>query len=435
MVLGPRIVLQKYSFVPRRAARCNRRMASIPAAPSARRIAFAGLLSLAVAMGIGRFSFTPLLPLMLRDGQLDVAWGGWVAAANYAGYLAGALTAARVRLDAVRLGILALVATALLTALMALPSLPLWIVLRFLAGVASAWAFVATSVWCLGALARHGQSARGSAVYAGVGTGIAVAGLYSLAAAARGASAPSLWLQLGGLALVLALPALHTARTLRGMAGPGAPGAPSARAAAAPAAPGGTGGLALCYGLMGFGYILPATFLPVLARSVVDDPRLFGLAWPVFGTMAALSTLTAGWWMRRSSRLSVWTACQFLMGLGALLPSLWLDGFTIALSALLVGGTFMVITLAGVQEIRARAGGDPTAQVGRLTAAFAAGQIAGPVVSSLLLHVPGFAAHGLSIALQVGAAGLFGSSAWLWRQAHPSHPPTHPNHQEVPDVR
>ena len=77
------------------------------------------------------------------------------------------------------------------------------------------------------------------------------------------------------------------------------------------------------------------------------------------------------------------------MGVGVLLPSLWLNGLTIALSALLVGGTFMVITMAGVQEMRARAPRRRRrALVGRMTAAFALGQIAGPVLSSLLLHCP-----------------------------------------------
>ena len=390
------------------------------------RIAFAGLLSLAVAMGIGRFAFTPLLPLMVRDGQLDVAGGGWVAAANYAGYLVGALTAARVRTSAGTLGIAALLGTALLTALMALPGVPLWITLRFLAGVASAWAFVATSVWCLGALAGQGRSDLGGVVYTGVGTGISLAGLYCLGAAAAGASAISLWLQLAAVSLVLALPALQAAHALR------APATARAAASSSPSLPAGTRGLVLCYGLMGFGYILPATFLPVLARSLVDDPRLFGLAWPVFGATAAVSTLLAGWAMRHASRLAVWTVCQGLMGLGVLLPSLWLNIATIAASALLVGGTFMVITLAGVQEVRARASGDPTGPVGRLTAAFAAGQIAGPVLSSLLLHVPAFATHGLSLALQTGALGLFASTLWLWRQVRPS---SSPLPQEISHVR
>ena len=142
-----------------------------PASPHA--VLIAGLLSLAVAMGIGRFAFTPMLPLMIGEGQLDVAAGGWVAAANYAGYLLGAMTAHRLRWSAAQLCVVALLLTAVLTAAMAIPGPAwLWAALRFAAGVCSAWAFVGTAVWCLAALARaqHGSWAGG--VYAGVGTGI-----------------------------------------------------------------------------------------------------------------------------------------------------------------------------------------------------------------------------------------------------------------------
>jgi len=385
------------------------------AAPSPRLVAIAGVLALAAAMGIGRFAFTPLLPLMARAGQLDLAWGGWLAAANYAGYFAGALTAARLPLGARALALAALALTALSTAAMAVPSLPLWLFLRFLAGAASAWVFVATSVWCLGALARAGRSELGGAVYAGVGGGIALTGLYCVGAAGAELSPGALWVHLGVLAAVLSLPVAWVLSRL-------APVAANAKTAAAPIATDhGATGLIVCYGLMGFGYILPATFLPALARSVVDDPRLFGLAWPIFGATAALSTVFAGWWMRRTSRLRVWAASQLLMGVGVLLPSLHVDGATVALSALLVGGTFMIITLAGVQEMRARAAPDAAARlVGRITAAFALGQIAGPVASALLLHTPGLAAHGLALALQAGALGLLASGAWLWRRAVPA---------------
>src|SRR5690348_289578 len=129
-------------------------MDHLPQAPSPRPVptallALAGALSLAAAMGIGRFAFTPVLPLMLGEGLMNVAQGGWVASANYAGYLAGALTAARLPLRAGALAVLALLATAALTAAMAWPLPALWVLLRFLAGAASAWVFVATSVWCL----------------------------------------------------------------------------------------------------------------------------------------------------------------------------------------------------------------------------------------------------------------------------------------------
>ena len=35
-------------------------------------LAGAGLVSLGIAMGIGRFAFTPLLPMMLHDGVVEV---------------------------------------------------------------------------------------------------------------------------------------------------------------------------------------------------------------------------------------------------------------------------------------------------------------------------------------------------------------------------
>lgn len=381
--------------------------------PPAWAIGAAGLLSLAVAMGIGRFAFTPLLPLMVQAGQVDVAGGGWLAAANYAGYLLGSLTAARASRSAPRLAVVALLATALLTAAMAVQGpAGWWPALRLLAGVASAWAFVATSVWCLTALARQGPGAWSSLFYAGVGAGIALAGLYCLVGAAAGTTPGSLWLQLGAVALLLVVPVLWVLARLAPL-----PAAARGGRTPAPALPPGSRGLVWSYALFGFGYILPATFLPVMARSVVEDARLFGLAWPAFGLTGALSAVVAAALLRRVSRLQVWAASHALMGIGVLLPSLWRNGWTIALSALLVGGTFMVATLAGVQEIRVRAPGDATALVSRMTSAFAVGQIAGPVASSLLLRLS--PVHGLDLALQAGAAVLLASAAWLWRAPRP----------------
>jgi hypothetical protein len=76
--------------------------------------------------------------------------------------------------------------------------------------------------------------------------------------------------------------------------------------------------------------------------------------------------------------------------------------------------------LYSAEEIRARVAGDPTALVGRMTAAFALGQIAGPVVSALLLYWPALAAQGLALALQAAAAALMLSALWLARRAFPT---------------
>src|SRR5258706_12897178 len=149
------------------------------------RIALAGLAALAVAMGIGRFAFTPILPMMLEDavvsaagGGLTVAGGGWLASANYLGYLAGALWAgaASVRAAvAIRAG---LVAIALSTLAMALDAgFGAWALLRFAAGVASAWVLVHTSSWCLERLIPLGRPILAGVLFAGVGTGVALAGV------------------------------------------------------------------------------------------------------------------------------------------------------------------------------------------------------------------------------------------------------------------
>jgi MFS family permease len=373
--------------------------------PSFFAVCAAGLLALAMAMGIGRFAFTPMLPLMIRAGSADVAAGGWLAAANYAGYLLGALSTVRIPLSPQRLGLLALAAIALSTAAMGwTDSLALWLVLRFVAGVASAWALVSTSVWCLAWLARFDRPAGAGLLYAGVGAGIALAGLYCWRAGAAGVAPDALWLQLGALALVglLAVAVLMPR------------GATAQQASTNTPAGGVPWGLVICYGILGFGYILPATFLPVLARAVVDDPAVFGAAWPVFGAAAAVSTLLASVVLARVARRRVLAGSHALMALGCLLPVLHLSAFTVLLAALLVGGTFMVATMAGMQEARARTVGDPTRALGRMTAAFAIGQMAGPVLSSALSgSAQGFG--GLFIALAVGAVALLGSAWWLLR--------------------
>jgi predicted MFS family arabinose efflux permease len=176
-------------------------------------------------------------------------------------------------------------------------------------------------------------------------------------------------------------------------------------------------GLVVCYGIFGLGYILPATFLPTLAREVVDDPQMFGLAWPIFGIAAALSTIATAWHFRHANRLRVWATCHVLMALGVVLPSICLGLASIAIAALLVGGTFMVVTMIGMQEARARAQSDPAALLGLMTAAFAIGQLAGPVASGIADFLPVGHHAALGLALQLAAAALLLSAAYLWSQS------------------
>src|SRR5262249_42073657 len=146
------------------------------------------------------------------------------------------------------------------------------IVLRFFAGLASAWVLV--NVSALGA-------ARPDVVFSGVGVGMCLAGLACLVLILAGASAAQAWLALG-----IAAAAIAAVTWPLGQQAPAPP--PSA------ARRGGHWPVVACYGAFGFGYIIPATFLPAMAKQAIADPVAFGLVWPVFGAAAAASTLLAG---------------------------------------------------------------------------------------------------------------------------------------------
>jgi MFS family permease len=415
------MIVLDYSFVQNPAGGSNRPMNPPRAEASTTAVCLAGALALAVAMGIGRFAFTPLLPLMQREGLVGADGGAALAAVNYGGYLLGALTAARLAVHPRRLVLAGLLATAAATAAAgAVQGLAAWLLLRGLAGVLSAWVMVGVSSWAIGTLARRGRADAGGRVYAGVGLGIAATGALAWWRAAD--SVAALWQQLGLLALVAAVFVAACWRSeVVDVARPTAPAGGDAR---------GHRGLILCYGLFGFGYILPATYLPAMARALVDDPRLFGLAWPVFGAAAALSTLAAGPILARWSRPRVWALCHVLLAAGCVLPLASRSGMAIAFAALAVGGSFMVATMAGLQLARDRAAANPAPLLARLVAAFALGQIAGPLVALLLARLAG-GGDGLAPTLLLAAAALAASAVWLQRQSDPR-PHRHPPDRERP---
>ena len=356
--------------------------------PSVHTLAWSGFVALAIAMGIGRFAFTPLLPMMQADQGLGLVEGGWLAGANYLGYLVGALTAAYLPWSAsalLRAGLLLVAAT---TALMGWTGAwSAWLIWRTVAGIASAWVLVGTASLCLVRLNAANAPQKGGLVFSGVGAGITAAGLLCLGFDLAGFSSAQAWLMLAALSTVGLLATLPLWSITPHSAPAGAP-------AAAPMTPhhdarhsaDGNGRhfrLVLCYGLFGFGYILPATFLPAQARELLGDPALFGLAWPLFGIAAALSTLASSTVLKRFPRRQLWLAAQLLMAVGVALPALAPGLGSIIIAAVCVGGTFVVITLQGMQQALVSGGRKAHRLSAGLTASFAMGQLAGPMFFSL----------------------------------------------------
>jgi len=345
--------------------------------PAPATIALSGLAALAIAMGIGRFAFTPILPMMQQEAGLSLAQGGWLAAANYFGYLVGALWAMRPVNPTVAVRA-ALAAITLATAGMGVwHDFTAWMVLRAAAGFASAWALVHVSSWCLARLAPSRSPVLDGAVFTGVGTGIAVAGAACLALMWAHATAGQAWLALGALSLLV------TAVVWPVFSADGTGGAP-APAARGDRLPANSWRLVLCYGAFGFGYIIPATFVPAMARQAIPDPLAFGWAWPLFGATAAASTLVAGLLPRAVDNRRLWMMSAVAMALGVASPLL-LDGLGgVFVSAFLVGGTFMLITMAGMQEARRVAHANAPRLMAAMTSAFALGQVIGPLCMTVM---------------------------------------------------
>lgn len=391
-------------------------------------VAMAGLVALAVAMGIGRFAFTPLLPMMLHDGVVDLTQASWLATANYLGYWLGAAGCALqpllwrhlprmpavVPTVAMRVG---LVATVVLTTAMATPGAAAWPIWRFLAGVASALVFVYTSGWCLARLSSLGAPRLAGLIFVGPGLGIAVSGLAAMAMVHQGLHASTGWWLMGALALGL------TATIWRLLRGTPALGT------AVPELAGTVrrseiAWLTLAYGLAGFGYIVTATFLPVIARQALPGSVWLDLFWPLFGlgvSLGALLTLRCPvHWDRRALLM----ACYSMQALGVLL-SVWLPSLTgFALGSLLLGLPFTAITLFAMQEVRRAHPQQAAAFIGLLTAAYGLGQIAGPPVVAHLLQRSASASEGFARALYLAAAALLaGVAVYAWlRKSAPLHP-------------
>jgi hypothetical protein len=360
------------------------------------RAALAAALLLAVGMGFGRFAFTGLYPLMLDDGLLDLQSGSLAAAANYAGYLLGALLLTRARDEqAARLCLLASVGTLLGLGLMGSLQQPAALLgVRFGAGLCSALALVGASLWLLH---RHAEPRAAPLLFAGVGLGILLSAELLAGGQYLGLRSQALWWLLAASGLLLCLPVWSQLRR------------PPARCRAAPGRPSGEHPaerlpprrLVLVYGLAGFGYIVTATYLPLLLQG-----SLAGIGplqvWAAFGLGAMPSCFL---WHALHQRLGTRHSLGLnllLQALGVVLPALSQAPWACLLSALLVGGTFMGTVTIAMPAARAWTTQVRYNMLASMTAAYGIGQIAGPLVAAGLYRL----GLGMSPALSAAAAAL-----------------------------
>ncbi len=375
-------------------------------------VLLSGVLAMASATGIGRFGYTPLLPVMQAETGASAMVMGWLATANYLGHLVGAVMAARVADDAGRHRLLlwGLAITALSMVPMAVgQSVPLWLLWRFITGVSGAWIFVLASALVVSYLHSHHKDHWSGWHFGGVGMGMALSGIIADWAAPIGGA------RLGWLGLALCA-GLFGLVAWRGMADIHADGAVQRAAQARPMAyP--LGYLVAAYGCLGLGYVVTGTYLVAQARAFNHgggglNAHLGDWLWVLAGAANLPSTALWSWAARHLGHVPVLVAIYAIQAAGAAVTGLVPGGVGLTVGAALFGLSFMGgagMTMAMGRAIRPAAA---TLVMARLTFVFGIGQMIGPLIAARLSRNGDYSA-GLemsAVVLAVGAVLLIAGS-------------------------
>ncbi len=363
----------------------------------------AGICSLVLVLGVARFSYTPLLPLMQQQAGLGVAAAGWLAAINYAGYLSGAIIASLIS-DLVlkdRLYRIGMVLAIVSTAVMGLSTdLTVWALSRYLAGLSSAAGMLLGTGLILNWLIRHHHRSELGIHFSGIGLGIAgCAGAVML-------FSPALdwreqWFAFAALGFLLLVPALawlprpdRSGLTMSGQKMQDHP--PSALYLRL---------FMAAYFCAGFGYVVSATFIVAIVNHLPGLAGQGNLVFLAIGIGAAPACINWDFIARRTGDLNALILAALLQIVGILLPVM-VGGLVAALlGALLFGGTFigmvsLVLSMAG-RYYPTR----PAKMMGKMTISYGVAQIMAPAITgSLAAHLGSYDA-GLYFAAAVMAVG------------------------------
>ena len=363
----------------------------------------AGIFSLILVLGVARFAYTPLLPLMQQQAGLGIAEAGWLAAINYAGYLSGALIASLIS-DLVlkdrlyRIGLVLAIAS---TALMGLTTdVTIWALSRFVAGLASAAGMLLGTGLILNWLIRHNHRSELGIHFTGIGLGIA-GGAAAVAVMTQWLDWREQWFAFTALGSLLLIPALGwlpppdpSGVTKTGIKLEDQPPSPLFMRL-----------FMAAYFCAGVGYVVSATFIVAIIERLPGLAGQGNLVFLAIGIGAAPACINWDFIARRIGDLNALIAAAVLQIIGIVLP-VTVDGLMAAIfGALLFGGTFigmvsLVLTMAG-RYYPTR----PAKMMGKMTLSYGAAQILGPAVTGWLATRLGSYDAGLYLAAGVLVVG------------------------------
>lgn len=369
------------------------------------RVVVAGVCALILTIGLARFAYTPLLPIMREQAGLSHVAGGWLATINYAGYMSGALLAASTgdmhrKFTLYRWGLVVAVLSTLGMGLT--QNVWWWAVWRFAGGLSGTAGMLLASGLVLNWLVRHQFRPELGLHFMGVGLGIVVSGL-GVGLMVDWLTWQQQWLGLGLLGLLfgvpawcwLPAPATLAAGTTQGSAAP--PAQPSQRW---------MGLMTAAYFCAGFGFAISATFTVAILAKL---PLLAGQAHWVW-VLVGLATAPACFgWDKVAHRIGHMAAIMWAFALqtvSLVLPLVSQNPALNVVGAVLFGATFIGIVSLTLTVVGRRFPANPAKAMARMTLSYGVAQIAAPAMTGYIADATGSYQGALLVTVMVMTAGV-----------------------------
>ena len=338
-----------------------------------------GIAALTIAVGIGRFSYTPILPYMISELNLTTTDAGLIASANYLGYLLGSLipifpqfpkNIRSIFIYSIFISIISLFAMGLTN------TFEIFILIRFIHGVFSAFVLILGTSLIVSHVQQKGKIFLGTAHFSGVGLGMALSAIVVSYLGFLNFTWDELWFSIGILALILSFQIIKFTPIQKAEVKYNLKSKNKTNL--------GFSLITISYGLYGFGYVAFGTFISTMSRLTPGLEKTEPYVWFVVGVTGIPSVFFWNWFGSKIGNDIGLFLANLILGLGVLFSVLINNEFGIFISCILFGLSFVPITSMCLLEGQKRFSGSFIVSTAILTFSFSIGQMIGPYLSGIL---------------------------------------------------